>query len=84
MLQGCLKEVEWVFGGSSQGVLILMVFQGRLWGCFKRPLRVIQRSFKFSKRSSKGVSRRFQRCFKEVSRVFQESFTMLSRIFKED
>ena len=42
---------------------------------------MFQRSFKVSKRSSKGVSRLFQRCFKEDSRVlkkvsseFQENF----------
>ena len=48
---------------------------------FQESFKVIQGSIKVSNRSSKGVSRQFQRCFKEdsrvlkkVSSVFQESF----------
>ena len=59
-------------------------FQGvsrKMEGCSECPLRVIRVSFKVSKRSSKGVSRLFQRCFKEVSRVFKESVKCVSRKF---
>ena len=64
-------------------------------GCSESPLRVIQGSFKVSKRISKGVSRQFERCFKEDSRVlkkessvyqfhkkFQGCFKNLSIIFQ--
>ena len=76
-LNGCLRKVSKVFQGCFKG--ILSVFQRRLWGCFERPFRVIQWSFKVSKISSKGVSRLFQRCFKDVSRVFKESVKCASR-----
>ena len=49
---------------------------------------MVQGSFKISKRSSKGVSRQFQRCFKEdsrvlkkVSSVFQENFNGVAKMF---
>ena len=40
-----------------------------------------QGSFKVSKRSSKGVSMQFHRCFMEVSSVFKESIKCVSRKF---
>ena len=40
---------------------------------------MIQRSFKVSKRSLKGVSRQFQRCFKENSRAFHKKFQGCSK-----
>ena len=50
---------------------------------------MVQGSFKISKRSSKGVSRQFQRCFKEDSRVlkkvsdvFQENCIKVSRVIQ--
>ena len=43
---------------------------------------MIQGSFKVSKRSSKGVSRQFERCFKEDSRVLKERVKGVSRIFQ--
>ena len=56
------------------------MFQGRLRGVLES-LKGGSRELKISKRSSKGVSRQFQRCFKEDSRVlknvssgFQENF----------
>ena len=64
--QEYLKEVEWIFEGSLQGVS--WMYQGsfkgvlrKIVGCSESPLRVIQGSFKVSKRRSKGVSRQFQR-----------------------
>jgi len=47
-------------------------FSRKIDGCFKCPIRVIQGSIKVSKRSSKGVSRQFQRCLKEDSRVVKK------------
>ena len=41
---------------------------------------MIQGSFKVSKRSSKGVSKQFQRCFKEDSRVLKN----VSSVFQEN
>ena len=65
----------------------------KIEGCFESPLRVVHGSFKITKRSSKGVSRQFERYSKEdsrvlkkVSSVFQEnvikSFKGVSRIFQ--
>ena len=77
-----------------------MGFQGSFKGVSMKiersslsPLRVVLWCFKVCKRSSKGVSRQFQRCFMEDSRVskkessvFQEnfikSFKGVSRIFQ--
>ena len=56
-------------------------FQGvsrKIEGCSESPLRVIQGSFKVSKRSLKGVSRHFQR-FKDV----KESVKCVSRKFHQ-
>ena len=73
--QGCLKEAERVFQISFQDVS--RKFQGnfkgvsrKIVGYSERPLRVIQGSFKVSKRSSTGVSRQFQKCLKKVLSVF--------------
>ena len=41
---------------------------------------MVQGSLKISKRSSKGVSRQFQRCFKEDSRVLKN----VSSVFQEN
>ena len=41
---------------------------------------MVQGSFKITKRSSKGVSRQFQRCFKEDSRVLKK----VSSVFQEN
>ena len=77
MFQECLKEVEWMFEGNFQVVSMMFQksFKGVLWKiewCSESPLRVIQGSFKVSKRSSKVVSRQFQRCSKEDSRVLKK------------
>ena len=75
-----------MFAGSFQGVS--RMFQGSFMGVSMKiersslsPLRVVLWCFKVCKRSSKGVSRQFQRCFQEyssvlkkVSSVFQENF----------
>ena len=83
--RACWNKVEWVFEGSFQGVS--RMFQGRfkaVWrkieGSSESPLRVIQGSFKVCKRSSKVVSRRFQRCLKEDSRVLKK----VSNVFQEN
>ena len=55
------------------------MFQGNE-GHSESPLRMTQGSFKVSERSSKGVSRQFQRCFKKDSRVLKK----LSSVFKEN
>ena len=66
MFHGSFKEVLRVFQGSE--------------GCSESPLRVTQGSFKVSERSSKGVSRQFQRfkgvkeSVKRVSRKFHKKF----------
>ena len=64
------------------------MFQGRLKGvsqkierCFKRPLSVIQGSFKVSKRISKVVSRQFQRCFEEDSRALKKVLSVFQDYF---
>ena len=57
-LNGCLREVSKVLQECFQGILRV----------FKEDCGV---SFKVSKGSSKGVSRRFQRCFKNVSRKIE-------------
>ena len=61
-VHGCLKEVQWVFEEIFKGV-------SRKFKCFSRwrgVPRDLQGSFKGIKKSSKGVSRQFQRHFKEV------------------
>ena len=60
--QGVSRMFQWSFKGGSL----------KIEGCSKSTLRVIQGSFKVSKRSSKGVSRQFERCFKEDSRVLKK------------
>ena len=76
-----------MFQGSFKGVSM------KIEEFLVSPLRVVLWCFKVCKRSSKGVSRQFQRCFQEdssvlkkVSSVFQEnfikSFKDVSRIFK--
>ena len=62
-LNGCLREVSKVFQGSFKGVSM------KIERSSLSPLRVVLWCFKVCKRSSKGVSRQFQRCFKEI-RVF--------------
>ena len=68
-LNGCLREVSKVFQVS-------MIFSGHFKGGSRKIVGI-----KVSKRSSKGVSRRFPRCFKEVSRGFKESIKCVSRKF---
>ena len=58
MFEGSLQDVSKMFHGSFKGVL------REIEGCSESPLRVIQQSLKVSKKSSKYVSRLFQRCFK--------------------
>ena len=85
-----LKKVSNVFQEK-----LIKSFKGvlrKIEGCSESPLRVIQGSFKVSKRHSKIVLRQFQRCFKEDSRVLKKvssvfhenvikSFKGVSRIF---
>ena len=77
-----MREGSKEFQGSFKGV------SRKIEGC-----ALIQGSFKVSKRSSKGVSRQFERNFKEDSRVlkkvsslsqenFIKSFMGVSRIFQ--
>ena len=68
MLNGYLREVSKVFQESL------------IEGCSESPFRVIQVTFKVSKRSSNCVSRQFQRYFKEDSRVLKK----VSSVFQEN
>ena len=61
-----------MFEGSFQSVS--RILSGHFMGVSRKNVGI-----KVSKRSSKGVSRRFQRCFKEVSRVLKESVKCVSR-----
>ena len=68
------RQVSKVFQKSFK------IISRKFYGCFESPLRVVQGSFKISKRSSQGVSRQFQRCFNEDSRVLKK----VSSVFQEN
>ena len=69
---GCLREVLKLFQEFFKEVL--WVFQGRLSGALRHPLRRFKGSSKVSKWNLKGVLREFLRQFQRVSSKFQISF----------
>ena len=74
MFEISFQGVSRMFQGSFKSV------SRKIEGSSYNSLRVILWVFKVSKRSSKGVSRQFQRCLKEDSRVLKK----VSSVFQEN